>query len=290
MSLAAPNLLDILLRVHDELGGLKYGIATGGSSTTLVDSGLGGSDDDWNDGTVFVVEADGAAPEGEFAEITDYAQSSGTLTFSSSGINGISSAPAAGDEYALASSKYKPDKMRGVINRALSKLDIPNVDESLTTAANTKEYTCPAAARHSLRRVYIAQTSTANNEGWVEMFNWYVEGTQLIFRKQPPTSKTIKLVYMGPHTRLAAYSDTLNAYVPFNRIVAEAFFLADVERIRRKGGRSVSMQRKLDDAKKDLMAARKDDPILDPGTPFKPILSGKKGRRRRRQAYGPWVS
>ncbi len=285
MSLAAPNLYDILLRVHDELGGLKYGLAPGGSSTTLVDSGLGGTDDDWNEGTVFVIEADGAAPEGEFAEITDYAQGTGTLTFSSSGINGISSAPAAADEYALASSKYKLDKMRGIINRALSGLFVENVDESLTTAANTKEYTFPAVTVDSMRRVYIAQTSTASNEGWVQMFNWYQEGSTLIFRSQPPTGKTIKLKHMSAQSRLAAYSDTLSNQIPLNRIIAEAYFLADVERIRRKGGRSVSMQRKLDDAKVDLEAARRQWKLYDPGTPFKPILSGKRGRRRRRQAY-----
>lgn len=291
MSLAAPNLYDILLRVHDELGGLKYGLATGGSATTLVDSGLGGSDDDWNDGTVFIVEADAAAPEGEFAEITDYAAGTGTLTFSSSGINGISSAPASADEYALASSKYKLDKMRGVINRALSGLLIPATDETLTTAANQKEYTIPAVANDALRRVYIAQTSTAGNEGWVEMFNWRQVIFDLIFSSQPPVGKTIKLEYMNPHTRLAAYSDTLSNFVPLNRIVAEVYFLADVERIRRKGGRSVSMKRKLDDAKVDLEAARRRWTIRDPGTPFKPILSGKRGRnQRRRQAYGPWVS
>ncbi|KKK72700.1 hypothetical protein LCGC14_2901250, partial [marine sediment metagenome] len=272
MSLAAPNLFDILMRVHDELGGLKYGLATGGSSTTLVDSGLGGSDDDWNDGTVFVVEADGAAPEGEFAEITDYAQGTGTLTFSSTGINGISSAPAALDEYALASSKYKLDKMRGVINRALTKLPVLTVDESLTTAANTKEYTIPAVANDALRRVYIAQTSTASNEGWVQMFNWYQEANVLIFRSQPVTGKTIKLDHMAAQARLAAYSDLLSNFIPLNRIVAEAYFLADVERIRRKGGRSVSMKRKLDDAKIDLAAARRQWKIYDPGTPFKPIL------------------
>jgi hypothetical protein len=50
------------------------------------------------------------------------------------------------------------------------------------------------------------------------------------------------------------------------------------------------MKRKLDDAKADLEAARRRWKIYDPGTPFKPILSGKRGRnRRRRQAYGPWV-
>ena len=278
----------MLLRVHDELGGLKYGLATGGSATTLLDSGLGGADDDWNDGTVFIVEADDAVPEGQFAEITDYASGTGTLTFLSSGINGLTSGPAALDEYALASSKYKLDKMRGVINRALSKLPVETTDESLTTAANTKEYTFPAVTVDSMRRVYIAQTSTASNEGWVEMFNWYPEGSTLIFRSQPPTGKTIKLKYMAAQSRLAAYSDTLDNQIPLNRIVAEAYFLADVERIRRKGGRSVSMKRKLDDAKVDLAAARRQWKIYDPGTPFKPILSGKKGRRRR-QAYGPWV-
>ncbi|GAG03711.1 unnamed protein product, partial [marine sediment metagenome] len=81
MSLAAPNLNDILLNLFDELGELKYGVATGGSVTTLADTGILGSDDDWNQGTVFVVEADGEAPEGEFAEVTDYTTADGVLTF-----------------------------------------------------------------------------------------------------------------------------------------------------------------------------------------------------------------
>ena len=79
MSLAAPTLFDILLRLFDDLGEMKYGIATGGSTTTLVDSGIGGKDDDWKGGTVFVVTAGAAVPEGEFAEVTGYATATGTL-------------------------------------------------------------------------------------------------------------------------------------------------------------------------------------------------------------------
>lgn len=294
MSLAAPNLYDILLRVYDELGELRYGIATGGSSTTLVDSGIGGSNDDWNQGTVFIVEADAAAPEGEYAEVTDYVSSGGTLTFSSTGIDGISSAPASGDEYALASDDFPIDKMRGMVNRSLVRMaDIPFTDETLTTAANTKEYAIPAAARQGLRRVYIAQTTTADNEGWVEMFNWRQELGVLIFRQQPVTGKTIKLVRMGPHSRLAANTDTLDALVPLNRIVAEVFYLATVTRVRRLdggGGPGALLARQLVDARVDLAEARKRWPIWDPGTPFKPILSGRRGRnRRRRAAYGPWI-
>ena len=294
MSLAAPNLFDIISGLFDELGGLKYGIATGGSSTTLVDSGIGGSNDDWNLGTLLIVEADGAAPEGEFAEVTDYVSSGGTLTFSSSGIDGLSSAPASGDEYALISDDYTLDNLRGIINRGLVRMgDIPNEDESLTTAATTKEYTLPAATRQGIRRVYLSQVATANNEGWKEMFNWRPEGTQLIFRQQPETAKTIKIRYMGPHTRLAANSDTLNAYVPLNRAVAEAFYLATVAKVRRletAGGPGAAIRRQLDDATLDLDTARRRWPIMDPGTPFKPILSGKRGRAsRRRAAYGPWI-
>ena len=289
MSLAAPNLYDILLRVYDELGELRYGLATGGSSTTLVDSGLGGANDDWNQGTVFVVEADAAAPEGEYAEVTDYVSSSGTLTFASSGIDGISSAPASDDEYALASDDYPLDKMRGLVNRALVRMGyVPTVVETLTTEANRKEY--PVGRTEGIRRVYISQVSTANNEGWVEMFNWRQELNVLIFRRQPPTGETIKFVDMSSHSRLAANSDTLNDEVPLNRIVAETFYLATVERVRRlegSGGPGVAMQRQLNEARQDLDLARRRWPIWDPGTPFKPILSGKKGRtQRRRQAYG----
>ena len=291
MSLAAPTLGDILIQLYDDLGELRYGIATGGSATTLVDSGLGGSDDDWNQGTVFVVEADAAAPEGDYAEVTDYATSSGTLTFSSSGINGLGSAPASGDEYALAGEDFPLDKMRAVVNRALSKTFIPTTDESLSTAANQKEYTIPAVANDTLRRVYISQVATANNERWVEMFNWRHETNILIFRRQPPTGKIIKLVYLSAHARLAAFGDTLSNYVPLNRAVAEAYYLVMVDRLRRRETRGGERRALMDELDTELSKARRMWPILDPGKPFKPILSGRKGRlQRRRAAYGPWAS
>lgn len=289
MSLNSPTLFDILLRVYDDLGELRYGVATGGSATTLVDSGLGGADDDWNQGTVFVVEADAAAPEGDYAEVTDYTSSSGTLTFSSSGIDGLGSAPASADEYALAGSEFPLDKMRGMVNRSLSNLFVPSVDESLTTAATQKEYTIPAVANDALRRVYISQVSTANDEGWVEMFNWRQETNILIFRQQPVTGQTIKLVYMSAHARLAAFSDTLSNYVPLNRIIAEAYYLAMVDRIRRRETGGGERRGLMDELRFDLNRAQKMWPILDPGRPFKPILSGKRGRGRHgrhRAAYG----
>ena len=286
MSLAAPNLNDILLRLFDDLGELqKFGIATGGSSTTLADTGLGGSDGDWNGATVFVIEADGAAPEGQYAEVTTYTTADGVLTFPSSGINGITAAPAADDEYALASDKFHLDKMRGFVNRALVRMgDVPKTDTTLTAASGTTKYTIPTAARWGLRRVYINQSSTSNNERPVEMTTWRQEGGSLIFRHQPHAG-TITLVYMGPHDRLAAYSDTLNADVALNRAVAEAFFVARTDPL--SVLEEALSQKQLQDAKEELDRMRKVYPIWDPGTPFKPILSGRKGKRqRRRERYG----
>ena len=291
MSLAAPNLNDILLRLFDDLGELQpYGIATGGSSTTLLDSGIGGSDDDWIGGTVFVVEADATAPEGQYGEVTAYAAATGTLTFAATGINGISSAPAALDEYALASDKYHLDKARSFVNRGLVRMgDVPKTDETLTTAASTTEYTIPAAARWGLRRVYIAQYATANNERWVENTTWRQEASILIFRRQPPVSRTIKLVHLGPHTRLAAYSDTLDANVALNRAVAEAYFVALTDPLSTL--EDPLSQRQLQEAKDELNRMRGIYPIWDPGTPFKPILSGRKGKRqRRRERYGSFYT
>jgi len=285
MTLAAPDFYDIVIGLFDELGELKYGVATGGSATTLVDSGLGGSNDDYNNWTALIVSAGSAAPEAEFAEVTDYVSADGTLTVT------FGAAPAAADVYALASKKYPIDKVKQVINRALVRMgSIPKVDITLTAASGTTTYTIPAAARAELRRVYINQSTTSDNERPTEQTTWRQEGADLIFRRQPPAG-IITLVYMGPHSKLTDHDDTLDASVPLNRIIAEAFYLATVDRVRRMEGPSAGIKRQLDDAKEERDWARRKYPIWDPGTPFKPVLSGRKGKRqRRRERYGPFYT
>jgi len=280
MSLAAPNLYDILLGLFDELGELKYGVATGGSATTLVDSGIGGADNDWNGGTAFMTKAGSAAPEGEMAEVTDYATATGTLTVT------FSSAPAAADEYALASSTYPLDKAKGLVSRGLARMGgIPKTDTSLTASSGTTKYTIPAAARAELRRVYINQSSTSNAERPVEMTSWRQESSALIFKRQPHAG-TITLVYMGPHDRMTVYSDLLDANVPLNRAIAEVFYLATVDKLRGLDGPAAKIKRQMDDAKEELDTVRRKYPIWDPGKPFKPIVAGRKGKRRGRRKYG----
>jgi hypothetical protein len=89
-----------------KLGALQVNVATGGTTTTIVDSDLGGSDDDFNGGTAIIIRDSagaGAAPENEFSEVTDYATGTGTLT-----VNTLTVAPASGDVYGVSTGKDYP--------------------------------------------------------------------------------------------------------------------------------------------------------------------------------------
>lgn len=284
MTASNPTLFDIVLALADELGIMQYGTATGGSTSTLVDSGLGGDDATWKGGTAFLTyDAGGAsaAPEGQYAEVTAYTASSGTLTTS------WTVAPASGDYYGLAGKDWTIDDLRGAVNRALVDMGpVPQIDSSLTVAAGQTEYTLPAAARGDrVRRVYLHQYSDSDDPRPMELTNWRTENTLLIFRDQPPALDTLDVIYMAPHAALNVYSDSLSVYVPLRRLVVEAAFHAMRNRVRQGADRETVQH--FNDAGVERVEARKMFPIWDPGRPYMPILSGKRryGRRRR---YGPF--
>src|SRR3990167_675387 len=288
MSASVPTLFDILIGVFDELGQLVNGVATGGSATTVVDSGLAGKDGDWKLGTLFITKAGGAAPEGEFAEVTAYTRTSGTVTVAASA---LTAAPAADDEYALASKRWTLNDMKRIVNRALVRMgDIPTVYTSLTTVAGQTEYTLPAGARrgNNLRRVYMDRFSDSDDTMPEELTHWRPEGSSLLFRTQLEASRTLTLIYMAPHGTMSAYGDALSPYVHLNRIVAEAAYLAMQTSVRRTEGTDRSSVRDINALASDLELARERFPVMDPGTPFKSLLVGKK-KGLRRSRYGPWL-
>lgn len=92
-----------LKRFLRETGLGDYGTATGGSTTTIVDTGKLKStqyaDKDWEGGWARISKDGGgaqAAPEGEISPITTYAPSTGTIT-----VDPAITAAASGDEYEL---------------------------------------------------------------------------------------------------------------------------------------------------------------------------------------------
>lgn len=234
MTTAFDAMLALLARVL----GCTEGVATGGSSTTIVDSDLGGTDDEWTSGTAFIITdggGAGAAPENETARITDYASTTGTITVAS---GDFSAAPASGDTYGVC--KVPRYRLYQALNNALRDLGpVPFEDDtSLDTAASTKRYTLPAAAKRDLRQVWVARRTSAPFD-WEEQHNWYVIQNRstydLMFREQPVASRDIRLVYVGPHATLDADADTINDAVPLDYLAWRAAFWEYMWRSQQQG-------------------------------------------------------
>jgi len=215
-----------------ELGTVYEGEATGGTTTTLIDTNdLTQADDYWNEGTVWILDDAGgasAAPEGEYAKISDFDNGTSTVTHGT-----LTAAPAAGDRYAIAKKTYTLYTMIQAINRALRNINIEYTDTTtIDTAASQTEYTLPAIAAMDLRQVFLqTKTGDADDNRWVEIFDWYIQktatGTQeeLILPRQYTTSRDVKLVYMAPHGKLYDYNDKLDESVHMERVIFRAAWM-----------------------------------------------------------------
>ena len=237
------TLFDLVYRTLRELGEAYEGTATGGSTTTLIDTSFLAQADDWwggtgeNMGTAMVLydaAGAGAAPQGEFARVTDFVQSTKTAT-----ITALTAAIAAGDRYAIANGRYPLAQVIQAINGALQKLgELTTSDTSLTTASNQSEYTLPAANMR-LRRVWLQQnTSDADDNQWHELRDWYLAPTTtgaadtLILGEQVAL-RSLRLEYTGPHPALYTAAGKLSEDVPPTLVVYQAaldLILMDIQR------------------------------------------------------------
>jgi len=211
------------------LGGLRTGVVNSGSTTTIVDATRRKENDDYfNEGTIWVLyDAGGAAaaPEGEFAIVSDFVQSTGTLTFEA-----ITAAVAANDRYAVAPAYYPLDMMIEKINLALSNINVVVEDTtSLDTVAGQTEYDLPAAVlRGDLRRVYIQSTSDSDDNRWSELGDWDLKvGTTgnvdtLIIPPGYPSGKDLRLVYIKRHDPVWFNTSAINEAVHRDRVIYRA--------------------------------------------------------------------
>lgn len=218
------QLTHVLQQVYRRLGG-KVTLATGGSTTTAVDTKLadeladGNEDDIFNGGTVLVIEDAGgaaAAPEGEFSRVTDYVASTQTLTFSPA----ITTAIASGDRIIIAPPDFPLYDIIEVVNDALKDLsELPKFDTSITTASNQTEYTLPLALKGS--RVLSVEiqdiTTDANDNRWSPVVGWR-EGfaaagsTGTLILPQFASGYTVRIGYKVKHPRVDAFDDYIDEY------------------------------------------------------------------------------
>lgn len=226
---------DIVRDVVFELG-FRENTATGGTTATLIDSDLGGNDDDYNGGLVIVTQDSalgGAAPEDEFAEVTDYTSSTGTITCAASS---FTVAPASGDSYIVTMPDYPYRQILRAINRGLQELgDIPKVDTTtLDTASAQTEYDYAITwKRKPPYRIDLQEyTNDANDNRWSEISRgfWYhvpaAAGSagKIIFKGQLPTGRDLRVWYQGPHDAVDTYSDTIYEGFHPDLVVAEATY------------------------------------------------------------------
>jgi len=287
----ADTLYDVLVKAFDEVGQSKSGTATGGSTTTVVDSDMGGNNSDFVNGLMIITyDAGGeaAAPENEISKVTAYTSSSGTFTVSPA----FSEAVAAGDMFFAGGSRFPYEDTLRIINSTLRKLGpVMDYDESLTTSSSTTEYAIPSAVKGGLKQVWIPTLSTAGDYRWKQITDWYVvdEGTPagtsyLIFRSQPESGKTLRLVYETHHPKVWAGSDTIYEGFHLNRVVAEVVYnLLKWQYGMQDGSTDVQL---LNHALEERKYARKKYPIHSAPVPFKPLMTF---RSERRDKYGPWL-
>lgn len=206
---------ELLQDTFDALGKkLTLGIiATGGSTTTIIDTTLS---DDFEDnqfvGWQAFVHRDaggsGAAPQNEVARVSAYVASSKTLTVAT-----LTAAVAAGDEILLV--KPRPLSLadaKRLCNTALREIgEIPAVDTSITLVAGTTTYTLPSTIRKRPKQVKYIPTSGTTY--YAEVFDWDVipstPGANWTLYVPSGEVGTAVIYYDGLHPMLSTYSDSV---------------------------------------------------------------------------------
>jgi hypothetical protein len=220
----AFQLTHLLQKVYRRLKGTRTSTATGGSTTTIVDTKLAeyladsNEDDILNGGSAIIIKDAaglGAAPEGEFSRISDY-DDNGTITVST-----LSAAPAAGDAYMYISPDFPLFDMLELVNDALVYLGrIPKVYSSLTTAANQTEYTLPVALKGvDLADIEIQGVTTdADDNRYSPISGWKITpalpGTAgILTLPQFAQDYILRIGYPGVHPRVSIFSDYISEYI-----------------------------------------------------------------------------
>jgi hypothetical protein len=227
------QLTHVLQQLYRRLGA-KVTLATGGSTSTVIDTKLAdeladsNEDDIFNGGTVIVIEdTGGVAPEGEFSRITDYVASTTTLTVSPA----VTVAPASGDRVLIAPPDFPLYDMIEMVNDALKYITrVPRFDTSITTAANQTEYTLPLAlkGRQILGVEVQGITTDSNDNRWQPIPNWRLGyaaagSTGTLILPQLASGYTVRIAYLAEHARVDAYDDYIDEHLDRNLVHASVF-------------------------------------------------------------------
>lgn len=270
----AYTLSQLLQEVLGDLGQSETVLATGGSTTTLVNAKVAQrrrNKPKTNyavDGAIFVVATtDGLAPQGEMQRISAYDAATWTFTVDTA----FSASLGAGDLVEIVTATVPLREAINRVNRALGKLVITLPDTSLTTVANQDAYTLPVAAKMRRPRYVEIQTVAGDEDTYSPRTDYDVTATaagstaQLKFRGGIGSAgMTIRLYYDTQHPALTIYSSTLHETVEPELALA-AVKVAMLEwYVNSNQGRSDHWRQQLNVARADYDQAKIDYPIWRP--------------------------
>jgi hypothetical protein len=217
--MASDTLFTVSLAVARMLEISEAGVATGGDADTLIDTTqLIHSDNHWNKGTVWIVSADGAPPEGEWGVIKDFDNGTSAITITTA----LGASIADGDGYETALPLVPLSKIIASINRVLTSIQVPTIDDtSLEIVVNTTNYTLPdEIKRGSLIKVrYQTSTANAGTPGWKTISGWDIipsakgVADTLELHRQYTAGRALELTYLVRHPAVYARADTFDEWV-----------------------------------------------------------------------------
>ena len=223
------TMFDATLQLAEHLEVLRTSTATGGSTTTLIDTKRTESDDAFNGGTIWLITDAGgssAAPEGEWARVTDWVNTTTTATMAA-----MTAAVASGDTYGIATGDFTLDMMIGAINKMLVKQRVTRYDRtSIDVASDQSEHTLPSGIRQdNLMNVYYESDSDSDDSKPVRI-NFKVRtaaaGSQHTLIIHSPrdlsTGYDIVLEYETYLSPLYLATDVIDDSIPMARILDDA--------------------------------------------------------------------
>ncbi len=195
------TLIDAMLEAARIMGVVREGTATGGSTTTLVDSSMTEPAGYFMNGTIWVLSGtyDGAC------QVVSM-HNEGTITLTTA----LAGAIIAGIEYAVATSEYPKYKLKQAVLSALRFAPVLKTYDTLTVTANTQEYSLGAGISNA-KRVEV-DTSASVPYGFVPNHFWKEWNGKIIFDsgKEPTDAgKIIRVWYEAEHGDIAETASIL---------------------------------------------------------------------------------
>lgn len=183
-----PTLAKMMLDVARLAADVLDGTATGGTTTTLIDTtNLIQDSSYWMGGTLFMNCADTTDANDIVTPVLRFGET--TLTIATQ-----SGAVAAGTAYSVVSPVYSTNEIKQAVLDVLRSRPAEYVDTSLTVVSGTTEYTLPTGVKN-IRRVMV--------DGVISQ-HWREVNGELVFNEtHAPTTGTIMLIYCVPQGDIA---------------------------------------------------------------------------------------